>query len=86
MFDIHSFLGKKMESKSRICEYEPCGSHRIASHLHTWNPIKCVGVHVCVLDDLTKHIQNEVPWCMSLANDIVLLNETRVEINYKSEL
>lgn len=46
----------------------------------------CACVCVSVLDDLTKHIQNEVPWCMSLANDIVLLNETRVEINYKSEL
>lgn len=35
-----------------------------------------------VIDDLTRHIQNEVPSVLFL-DDIVLIGKTRVEINYK---
>lgn len=39
-----------------------------------------------IIDDLTRHIQHEVPWCVLFADDIVLLDETRAELNYKLEL
>ncbi|KAL4193815.1 hypothetical protein AMTRI_Chr06g201240 [Amborella trichopoda] len=38
------------------------------------------------MDDLTKHPQDEVPWCMLFANDIALIDVTRNDINTKLEL
>ena len=38
------------------------------------------------MDELTRHIQDEVPWCMFFANDIVLVVKTKVEVNAKLEL
>ena len=38
-----------------------------------------------VLDELTREIQDEVPWCMLFADDIVLIDETRSGLNEKSE-
>jgi len=39
-----------------------------------------------VMDELTKAIQDEIPWCMLFVDDIVLVNETRAGINAKLEL
>ena len=39
-----------------------------------------------VMDELTKHIQDEVRWCMLFVDDIVLVDETRARINHKLEL
>ena len=41
---------------------------------------------VIVIDELTRAIQNEIPWCMSFADDIVLVNEMRAGVNAKLEL
>ena len=41
---------------------------------------------VLVMDELTRHMQDEVPQGMLFADDIVLLAETKVEINAKLEL
>ena len=38
------------------------------------------------MDELTRHMQDEVPWCMLFADDIVLVSETKVEVNVKLEL
>ena len=41
---------------------------------------------VIVMNELTKAIQDEKPWCMLFADDIVLVDETRVTVNAKLEL
>lgn len=33
-----------------------------------------------VIDDISRHIQNDVAWCLSFADDIVLIDETRAGI------
>jgi len=38
-----------------------------------------------VLDELTKGIQDEVPWYMLFADDIVLIDETMQGVNDKLE-
>ena len=38
-----------------------------------------------VMDELTKGIQDEIPWCMLLANDTVLIDGTRERVNTKLE-
>ena len=37
------------------------------------------------MDELTRGIQDEVPWCMLFADDIVLIDETRQAVNNKLE-
>ena len=39
-----------------------------------------------VMDELTRAIQDEIPWCMLFADDIVLVDETRAGVNVKLEL
>ena len=39
-----------------------------------------------VMDELTRTIQDEIPWCMVFADDIVLVDETRAWVNAKLEL
>ena len=34
-----------------------------------------------VMDELPRTIQDEIPWCMLFAGDIVLVNETRTGVN-----
>ena len=38
------------------------------------------------MDELTKSIQEEVPWCMLLAHDIVIVDETKTRVNAKLEI
>jgi len=38
-----------------------------------------------VLDELTRGIQDEVPWCMLFADDIVLIDVTRQRMNDRLE-
>jgi len=38
------------------------------------------------MDELNRAIQDERPWCMFFADDIVLVDETRAGVNAKLEL
>jgi len=38
-----------------------------------------------IIDELTREIQEEVPWCMLFADDIVLIDETRSGLNQRLE-
>ncbi|KAK8946652.1 hypothetical protein KSP39_PZI007022 [Platanthera zijinensis] len=38
-----------------------------------------------ILDELTGHIQQAIPWCLLFADDIVLIDETREGVNAKLE-
>ena len=39
-----------------------------------------------VMDEVTRDIQGEVPWCMLFADDVVLVDESRAGVNRKLEL
>ena len=39
-----------------------------------------------VMDELARAIQDEIPWYMLSADDIVLVDETRAGVNVKLEL
>ena len=35
------------------------------------------------MDELTRHIQAKIPWCMIFADDIALVAEIKGEVNVK---
>ena len=39
-----------------------------------------------VMDELTMHIQDDIPWCMLFADDIVLIDETKSGVNAKLDV
>jgi len=39
-----------------------------------------------VMDELTRDIQDDIPWCMMFADDIVLIDETKEGVERKLEL
>ena len=39
-----------------------------------------------VMNELTRIIQDEIPWCILFADDIILVDEMRAEVNVKLEL
>ena len=38
------------------------------------------------MDELTRVIQDELPWCMLFADDIVLIDKMRAGVNAKLEV
>ena len=38
------------------------------------------------MDELTRAIQDEIPWCILFADEIVLIDETRARVNSKLEV
>jgi hypothetical protein len=39
-----------------------------------------------VMDEVTRDIQGDIPWCMLFANDVVLVDDSRTGVNRKLEL
>jgi hypothetical protein len=39
-----------------------------------------------VMDEVTRDIQGDIPWCMLFADDVVLVDDSRVGVNRKLEL
>jgi hypothetical protein len=39
-----------------------------------------------VMDEVTRDIQGDIPWCMLFADDVVLVDESRAGVNMKLEL
>jgi Reverse transcriptase (RNA-dependent DNA polymerase) len=43
-------------------------------------------IFTLVMDEITKDIQGDIPWCMLFADDMVLIDESRIGVNQKVEL
>jgi Reverse transcriptase (RNA-dependent DNA polymerase) len=43
-------------------------------------------IFTLVMDEITNDIQGDIPWCMLFANDMVLIDESGIEVNQKLEL
>ena len=39
-----------------------------------------------VMDEVTRNIQRDIPWCMLFVDDVVLVDESQAEVNRKLEL
>jgi len=39
-----------------------------------------------VMDEVTRDIKGDIPWCMLFADDVVLVDESRAGVNRKLEL
>jgi hypothetical protein len=38
--------------------------------------------YALVMNKVTRDIQDDIPWCMLFADDVVLLDESRTETNF----
>jgi Reverse transcriptase (RNA-dependent DNA polymerase) len=43
-------------------------------------------IFTLVMDEITKDIQENIPWCMLFTDDVVLIDESRIRVNQKLEL
>jgi hypothetical protein len=43
-------------------------------------------IFTLVMDEITKDIQEDIPWCMLFTDDVVLIDESRIRVNQKLEL
>ena len=39
-----------------------------------------------VMDEVTRNIQGDIPWCMLFVDDVVLVDESQAGVNRKLEL
>ena len=39
-----------------------------------------------IMDEITKSIHEDIPWCMLFVDDIVLIDETKKGVNKKLEM
>ena len=45
-----------------------------------------MSIRKLVMDEVTRDIQGDIPWCMLFADDMVLVDESRAGVNRKLEL
>jgi hypothetical protein len=38
-------------------------------------------IFTLVMNEITKDIQEDIPWCMLFADDVVLIDESRIGVN-----
>jgi Reverse transcriptase (RNA-dependent DNA polymerase) len=43
-------------------------------------------IFTLVMDEITKDIQEDIPLCMLFADDVVLIDKSRIGVNQKLEL
>ena len=48
--------------------------------------VRCIVSLHLVMDEVTRDIQGDIPWCMLFADDVVLVDESRTGVNQKLEL
>jgi len=53
--------------------------------LHQWSKLSPF-LFAIVMDEITRAIQDEIPWCILFVDDIVLIDETRAGVNAKLKL
>jgi hypothetical protein len=39
-----------------------------------------------MMDEVTRDIQASIPWCMLFADDVILVDESRMRVDQKLEL
>jgi hypothetical protein len=39
-----------------------------------------------VMDEVTRDIQDDIPWCMLFTNDVILVDESKIGVDQKLEL
>jgi Reverse transcriptase (RNA-dependent DNA polymerase) len=42
-------------------------------------------IFTLVMDEITNNIQGDIPWCILFADDVVLIDESRIRVNQKLE-
>jgi len=73
-----------VESSIRICDGVTKG-FPIKIGLHQGSALSPY-LFALIMDDVSKDLQCEVPWCMLFADDVVLIDESRVGVKRKLEL
>ena len=65
--------------------YGETGKFPVTIGLHQGSTLSLY-LFALIIDELTTHIQEEVPWCMLFVDDIVLVDESRDAVNAKLEI
>ncbi|KAL6545049.1 hypothetical protein OROHE_009956 [Orobanche hederae] len=79
---------KDMYSQARTCVRTPVGDtlyFPVEIGLHQGSALSPL-LFALIIDVISRGIQDGVPWCMLFADDIVLVAESRREVNEKLEL
>ena len=78
---------KDMYDNAKTCVRAPVGDTEyfpVEVGLHQGSALSPF-LFVVILNEMSKRIQDSVPWCMLFADDIVLVAETEEEVNAKLE-
>ena len=75
--DMYEGMQTSVRNSAGVTEYFPVDIE--LNQGLTLNPF----LFTIIMDELTREIQDEVPWCMLFTDDIVLIDETRNGLNEK---